>query len=270
MTKPITKHHTKYYQGNSPIILSTPHDGDLRPKEIKDRTKGYFCKDDYTYELTKLIIEEFYLQTKLTPYSIIAEISREKIDFNREEKEAYEDKNAKVSYDTFHNFIKTAKNEVSKNFNKGLYIDIHGQSHPDAFLEFGYLLDNDILKLNDEELEKFKGKSSIKTMSEFSKESFIEQLKGVNSMGTLMTEKGFKSIPSKKYPYAKDDKYFEGKDNTIKYGSLNGGSISGIQIEFPYKNCRDSKENRKECAKAFVSSIIKFMQIHFNINLHNL
>lgn len=267
MKKPTISNHIEYLQGNTPIILSAPHGGDNSPKNIKDRTKGVFEKDEFTYELTQNIISEFYEQTGKLPYAIIAKISRIKVDINREEKEAYEDKKAKIIYDEFHSLIKKSKKEINSKYGKGLYFDIHGQSHPKAYLEFGYLLKNEILSLYDNELKTYQNRSSINTLSNFSKECFIDQLRGPHSMGSLMTNFGYDSIPSVKLPYASDNNYFEGAYDTIRYGSLDGGNISGIQIEFPYIQCRDTKENRKACAKAFVSSIIKFVKIHFQIDL---
>ena len=267
MIKAIKKDYIKYYEGNVPLILSAPHGGDLIPNEIAKRSKGVFDKDDYTYELIELIIEEFYKQTNLTPYAIIAEISRELVDINREPNEAYEDKKAKLSYDTFHDFIKYSRKMIDQKFKKGLYIDIHGQSHPKAYLEFGYLLNNDILALHESELREYKCKSSINTLSDFSQECFIDQLRGPHSMGSLMSNQGYDSIPSVKLPYASDGNYFEGAYDTIRYGSLDNGNINGIQIEFPYLGCRDTHENRINCAKAFVNSILEFMKIHLQINL---
>jgi len=267
MIKAITKNYIKYYQGNAPIILSAPHGGDEKPKEIKTRTKGVFDKDDYTYELTELIIEEFYKQTNLTPYGIIADISRVKVDINRAKEEAYEDEKASIPYNQFHSFIKGAKEEIEATFAKGLYIDIHGQSHPKGYLEFGYLLDNSILKQYDGDLKENIEDSSISALSKFTKECFIDQLRGPHSMGSLMSNQGYDSIPSIKLPYASDDNYFEGAYDTIRYGSLNGGNISGIQIEFPYKDVRDTKENREKCAKAFVDCLLVFIKIHLDLDL---
>lgn len=269
MTKAITKNYIKYYQGNAPIILSAPHGGEIKPKEIKTRTKGVFDKDDYTYELTELIIKEFYKQTGLTPYGVIADISRIKVDINRERKEAYEDENASCTYNQFHDFIQSSKDEIDEKFSKGLYIDIHGQSHPRGYLEFGYLLDNSIIKQHDGSLKEKENieNSSIAALSNFSQECFIDQLRGPHSMGSLMSNLGYDSVPSVKLPYASDDNYFEGAYNTIRHGSLNGGNISGIQIEFPYKDVRDSNENREKCAEAFVESLLTFIKIHLDIDL---
>ena len=265
-----TNNYIRYYKGNLPLILSTPHGGELSPTDITDRQSGVFDLDDFTLELTENIIEEFYLQTGNIPYVVVGEISRNKVDLNRQREKAYEDERAKIVYDEFHHLIQKSEKEIDEKFSKGLYIDIHGQSHPKGYTEFGYLLFNDILKLTDEQLKDHQDQTSIRTLCKFSSESFLEQLKGKNSLGSLMCDEGYDSIPSSKIPYATDGKYFEGAYDTIRYGSLQGGNISGIQIEFPYKNIRDTAEHRQKCAESFVRAAIKFMKIHFDIDLHNI
>ncbi len=261
-----TENYTEFYKGTLPIILSAPHGGEEIPKEIKTRTSGVFEKDDFTKELTLEIIKEFKKTLGKIPYAIIASISREKIDLNRKKEEAFDDKKASKIYDTFHNLIKSSKNEVERIFGKGIYIDIHGQSHPHNYLEFGYMLDNSVLNLHETQLKEYQEQSSIKNLAKFSKQSFIDQLKGPSSMGSLMTNLGFDSVPSVKLPYAADNNYYEGAYNTYLHGSLDERNISGIQIEFPYVNCRDTKENRQMCAKAFVCALTKFLELHLGIN----
>lgn len=267
MIQPTIKNHIRYYKGDIPVILSAPHGGETAPDNIEDRSSGVFDWDDYTLELTEDIINEFYEQTKKTPYAVIGEISRKKVDLNRQRVKAYEDERAKIIYDEFHHLIQKSEKEIDKKFAKGLYIDIHGQSHPKAYLEFGYLLVNDVLKLPDSQLLQYQDKTSIKTLSKFSDKCFLDQLKGSSSIGSLMCNEGYDSIPSAKIPYATDGNYFEGAYDTIRYGSLQDGNISGIQIEFPYEGIRDTKEHRQKCAKSFVKSIIKYMYTHFNIKI---
>jgi len=269
MIQPISNYYIDFYEGSLPIILSAPHGGSDMPEDIETRTSGVFDKDDNTLELTQKIIEEFFEQTGKSPYGVIATISREKVDINREPKEAYEDERAGVIYNQFHYLIKSARLNIEKNFCKGLYIDIHGQSHPKGYLEFGYLLVNDKLKLHESDLREEQQNSSIKTLSNFSQECFIDQLRGPHSLGSLMTNEGYDSIPSVKLPYASDDNYFEGAYDTIRYGALDGGNINGVQIEFPYAGCRDTEENQKKCAKAFVNSILRFMEVHMEMDLRN-
>ena len=267
MIQPIVKNYIRYYRGNIPLILSAPHGGEVAPDDIEDRTSGVFDLDDFTLELTQDIINEFYTQTGKTPYVVIGEISRKKVDLNRQRDVAFEDEKAEVIYDEFHRQIQKSEKEIDEEFGKGLYIDIHGQSHPKGYAEFGYLLFNDMLKLEDTHLEDHQNQTSIRTLCKFSSEPFLEQLKGKHSLGSLMCSEGYDSIPSMKIPYATDGNYFEGAYDTIRYGSLKGGNISGIQIEFPYKNIRDTSEHRQKCASSFVRSIIKFMDVHFGINL---
>ena len=264
----INKNYVNYVEGNIPIIISASHGGTLKPKEIPNRKKGVFEMDTNTKELTHEILEEFYSQTKSYPHTVIMNLSRKKVDANRDIEEATT-KNAHAikSYESFHNFIKDAKEQVDKSFQKGLYIDIHGQSHEHKHIEFGYLLFNDTLKLSDEEIRAHQKSSSIKTLGKFSKHCFVEQIKGETSLSGLMHKKAFKAIPSLDMPYAKCGNYFEGAYNTKTHGSQDDGAVSSIQAEFPYKGCRDTKQNRKKTAKAFVQSLIEFTKIHFDIDL---
>lgn len=270
MIQATKNNHIRYYQGDIPLILSAPHGGKFSPNDITDRSSGVFDLDEYTLELTEDIIQEFHLQIGKIPYVIIGDISRTKVDLNRQREKAYEDERAKIVYDEFHGLIQKSEKEIDEKFAKGLYIDIHGQSHPKGYMEFGYLLYNDVLKLADEHLSDHEHQTSIRTLSKFSSEPFLQQLKGKNSLGSLMCEEGYDSIPSEKIPYATDGNYFEGAYDTIRYGSLKGGNVSGIQIEFPYENVRDTKEHRQKCAHAFVKSVIKFMDVHFDINLKDM
>lgn len=264
----ISENHIEYLEGSLPIIISAPHGGTHSPTDITSRTSGVFDRDDYTKELTCEIIEEFYNQTRCYPHTIIMDLCRTKVDANREETEAVScDDKSLASYKSFHEFIQNSITKVENKYQKGLYIDIHGQSHEHKAIEFGYLLTNDILRLDNNTLSSYEEKASIKTLSGFSDYSFVEQIKGEFSLGTLMSKKGFKSIPSKDIPHAsKDNEYFEGAYNTKTYASTNGSSVSAIQIEFPYY-CRESKEYRVKTAKALVSSLLDFMKVHFDLEL---
>ncbi len=263
----INKKHIQYLEGTLPIIISVPHGGTDSPDNISNRTNGIFEADEYTKELTFDIINEFFIQTNSYPHTIIMDLARIKVDANREEKEAVSCHNSLASYKTFHNFIKESIDTVEQKQQKGLYIDIHGRSHSHEAIEVGYLLTNDILRLEKNDLSLYKDKSSIKTLSNYSKFSFVEQLKEEYSLGTLMTKNGFKSIPSKEIPFSSnDEEYFEGAYNTKVYSSINDSCVSSIQIEFPYY-CRKTQENRKKTAKALVKSILEFMKIHFNLDI---
>ena len=265
----INRHYVEYLEGSLPIILSAPHGGTYDPKYIQNRKSGVFDIDSNTKELTYEILDEFLNQTNAYPHTILMNLSRKKVDANRAVEDAIDNQGkAMYYYNIFHNFIQDAKIKFHDKFQKGIYIDIHGQSHGHKHIEFGYLLFNDTLKLDDQSLRGHQEVSSIKTLGKFSDKCFIEQIKGDSSLSGLMSSKDFKSIPSEDMPYAKCGNYFEGAYNTLAYSSLDDGNISAIQAEFPYIGCRDNKKNRKKTAKAFVESLIEFMDIHFDINLN--
>ncbi len=260
--------YIKYLQGNIPIIISAPHGGDLKPEHIPNRTYGKKGRDKYTDLLVQDIALEFFNQTGKYPYIIILELSRKKLDVNREIKEATQENETAINiYNTYHFTIENFIKEINQKFGKGLFIDLHGHSHPNSYIEFGYLLSNDILKLSDNEIAKFQKSSSIKNLSLTSKKTFIEQLKGESSFSGIMSKKGYKTIPSKNIPYALDDKYFKGAYNTKKYGSFNEENVNAVQVELPRLGFRDTQTNRQKFAKDFVNSIIEFMMIHYEINL---
>lgn len=267
--KPLIKENfVEYLEGTLPIIISAPHGGTYKPNNIKIRQKGVFEIDAYTKELTQDIVEAFFQQTNAYPHTVIMNLARNRVDANRAFKEAVsEDKKGQNAYHSFHGFIAKSKETVASQYGRGIYIDIHGQSHKHRCIEFGYLLHNDVLKLGNEKLENYQNLSSIKTMANFSDYTFIEQIKGSFSLSGLMDKQGFKSIPSRKIPFESKGDYFEGAYNTLKYSSLNGHCVSSIQVEFPFKHCRDTKANRQRTAKAFVSSLIEFVKLHFDINI---
>lgn len=268
-SRPLVKqHYVEYLEGSLPLIISAPHGGSKNPKSIKTRTSGVFEVDSYTKELTQLIVQEFFEQTHAHPHTIIMNLSRSKVDANRVFKEAVsQDIQSQKAYHSFHDFIAYGKDKVATKFGKGLYIDIHGQSHAHGCIEFGYLIHNDTLKLPNEILENHQAVSSIKSMKTFSNYTFVEQIKGEVSLSGLMDKKGFKSIPSKQMPYEKNGNYFEGAYNTHTYSSLDGHCVSAVQVEFPFKNCRDTKANRIKTAKAFVHSLLEYMKLHFDLDL---
>lgn len=255
--------YIEYISGNLPVIISAPHGGRLKPDNIADRTKGVLQADANTDLLAKDIAQAFHQQTGKYPHVIICHLKRLKLDCNRDLKEAAQgDKEAERVWNDFHSFIEQARNSVIEMNGEGLYIDLHGHGHPELRLELGYLLSNRQLKKDTKELEELEGESSIRILSQNSEASFVEFLRGDSSFGGLMQKRGFPSVPSPKYPHAGEAKYFNGGYNTRRYGSLNGGGISGFQVECPRKSVRDTDKNRKAFAKSFAGAVVEYLRIH--------
>ena len=65
-----------YYPGNSPIILSAPHGGDLTPDDIPDRSWGTTVTDTNTKQLTLAIMNFLDTNHNIKPHVIINILKR--------------------------------------------------------------------------------------------------------------------------------------------------------------------------------------------------
>lgn len=255
--------YIEYIPGDLPLIISAPHGGRLKPASISDRKKGVLLADGATDLLAMEIVAAFQQLTGKTPHVIICHLKRLKLDCNREIEEAAQgSEEAERAWREFHGFIEHAREKVIGNNGAGLYIDLHGHGHPQLRLKLGYLLNNKQLQLDDEKLNGLEARSSIRELSHQREISFVELLRGDLSFGALMQKRGFPSVPSPKFPHAGEAKYFNGGYNTRRYGSRDGGVISGFQLECPGKSVRNSKKNRQTFAEAFVVAVMEYMKSH--------
>ncbi|MFK7746815.1 MAG: T9SS type A sorting domain-containing protein [Kordia sp.] len=145
--------YIEYIPGNMPIIISAPHGGVLQSGEtiggtfypdndsaLPDRNCGGSDeRDDNTEILIREIQQSVFDQTGCYPYIIISNLHRSKLDPNREQNEATcGDADALFYWNAFHSFIDDANADVMSKWGKGLYIDLHGQSHTVPRIEAGY------------------------------------------------------------------------------------------------------------------------------------
>lgn len=258
----------EYIVGNLPVILSAPHGGGLAPSTIPDRKRGTLVTDAFTDRLAREIARAFYKQTGRFPHVIICHLKRTKVDCNRSLEEATEgDPAAQRVWNGFHGFIDDARKAVLKAEGRGLYIDLHGHGHPEARLELGYLIKSAELALNAKKLESLEARSSIRGLSSRSQTSFVERLRGRSSFGGLIQRLGYAAVPSPKFPHPGKAKYFRGGYNTARYGSRDGGAISGFQVECHRKGVRDTAANRKRFAQAFAAAVNEYLRIHCALDI---
>lgn len=144
--------YIEYIPGNLPIIISAPHGGVKlsgntigevnypdNDTSLPDRNCGTNERDDNTDILIREIQAEIFNLTGCYAHIIINNLHRSKLDPNREIVEATcGDNDAEDHWNAFHNFIDQASNSVETNWGKGLFIDLHGQSHSIARIELGY------------------------------------------------------------------------------------------------------------------------------------
>ena len=267
-----------YYPGNSPIILSAPHGGDLTPDDIPDRSWGTTVTDTNTKQLTLAIMNFLDTNHNIKPHVIINNLKRTKLDANRDKVEAAQgDISAERAFDEFHHYISKAKEKILTDYTDGLFLDIHGHGqNPDGFYDLrtwlGYLLSSSELDQSDEFLDtEFDiSESSIYGLVNKSPEKFSEVLRGPNSFGHLLEERGYESLPSIVSPSPEGMRYFSGGYNTYIHGSVEtGGGISSIQLEMPAPGIRQNSSQWNDFASALSEVIIVYFNVHLDIDLVN-
>lgn len=253
-----------------PLILSAPHGGQLRPRELTDRELGSGGRYDVnTQELVRTLASALHRMTGYYPHVIINRLSRVKLDANREALDAAgDDSLAAIAWEEYHNFIDSARSEVGRKFGRGLYIDLHGHRHIIQQIELGYLIPSHQLRLSEDSLNlpSIVGASSIRSLADQSRLSFSELVRGKNSFGALLERRGYKAVPSNLHFYPEGKQYFSGGYSIERHSSFSGGVIDGIQVETPMRDIRESEKNIQTFANVLADVIIQFLNLHY----HNL
>ena len=287
------KEYIEYIPGNLPIIISAPHGGlkltgttvngvnyadnsVTNPPSsayyLPNRSCGVNERDDNTDILIRRIQDEIFAQTGGYAHIIINNLNRKKLDPNREASEATcNNVNAKFFWDAWHNFIDQASASVEADFGKGVYIDLHGQSHSIPRIEIGYNISASNLNTSDLNTSSIINSSTIKNLEVNNLNSYDheELIRGQFSLGELFQtasgtfyannnypgctrngENGYRAIPSNSAysttnsscddtkPYG--NSYFDGDYyNNRRHGSGTGtndgtgggGTVDGIMTE---------------------------------------
>ncbi len=267
--------YIEYQAGDLPIILAAPHGGALTPSDIPNRSYGTQSTDTNTEQLSRVIADTVEARFGKRPHVVICRLKRTKLDANRDSIEAAQDNEyALRAWQEFHHYIASAKEKITRDYGSGLYLDIHGHgANPDGFYDLriwlGYLLSGNELDKSDSELNSdfYKNKSSIRHLAETTNESFIELLRGSNSFGTLLGNSGYESVPSLTSPGPQGSRFFSGGYNTRRHGSVEGGTISAIQLEMQKPGIRDNKTQLSVFAQEITTVLEQYFKIHYNKSL---
>ena len=258
--------------GTLPIILTVPHGGSLKPANVLARRYGVTGTDSNTIPLAEMIIEELSKRYGGKPHTIISHLDRSKLDPNREVEEAAQgDPTAIAAWHRFHDSAQKACNSVMKKSGAGLLLDIHGHRHLDQRVELGYMIKGDILKHSDAELNAdaaLIASTCIRDLDKRSPQSFAELVRGPQSLGGLLEDRGFRCLPSPtKASPAFMAGYFSGVYDVAAHGSCDGGTVSAIQVECPWNNVRDTPEHQRRFAVALADSLGTYFEVHFGRKL---
>ncbi len=262
----------EYRAGNLPIILSAPHGGGLRPDSIPDRKcdECVTTRDAWTQTITKGVHDAIVAQTGCYPHTVINLLHRVKFDANRDiEEAALGIPFVQQAWRGYHQLIDSAKARVKLEYDRGLFLDVHGHAHVVQRIELGYLISKSELQLSDEELdaEDLINESSVKTLVSDNQNQLSHSalLRGEQSLGTLLTKKGFPAVPSLQDPFPlNEDAFFSGGFNTIRHGSRDkGGPIDAIQIELN-QDIRFDEERRDMLIDSLATIILDYIDLHYD------
>jgi hypothetical protein len=279
--------YIEYVAGNTPLIYTAAHGGDLVPEEIPDRTSGrcgalvLTITDANTVDLARRMQQAHFARFGTYPHLILNHLHRRKLDANRPLADAAcGDAEAAIAWTGWHEWIGVARAAVLQATGKGWYMDVHGHAHAKQRLELGYHVTSDDLRLSDEALdaqESYESASSISTVSRFSPVSFSSLLRGPSALGTLYAARAFPAVPSSSDPAPQfEDAYFSGGHNTARHscgaeasglGGVTDGPICGVQLEINYSGVRDEPINRTRFAEATAVVMEEYLRTHFGILL---
>ena len=278
--------YTEYIAGNLPLIISAPHGGDTNPAELPNRTNTstYTVTTDpdlWTANLARAIRTAAFNRYGRYPHVVICRVDRAKVDCNRDIIEGAQDNtNTQTLWREFHAYIGKAREQVSNNYGRGLYIDLHGHGHTIQRNEIGYDLSDSQLFKSSFSTSDETG-STIRALSSRSRQSFTDLVRGSLSLGGLLEERGFPCVPSPTSPNqgvsnGVTNVYFNGGYNVQTYGTASGGTIDAIQIECNYTNVRAKSSTstydedvavRALFASNLVASLDEYFKYHLEMTL---
>ena len=292
----------EYMPGDTNLIISVPHGGDMRPPFMDDRTKSKFItlatlngeeisksvsdeesfidEDDdtsdkistvadiFTKEIAQTLVSEFEILTSRKPHLILANIHRSKVDPNRPiENAALGNKLAEAVYKDYHKFIVEAKTRVE---GPGLLIDLHGQNHHQNSIEIGYLYTKTML--NQGNYSSLVSGPSVRALLARHQLTPASLLLGDLSLGAMFEAAGYRACPSPRQPCPGRDRYYKGGYITQTHGSSgsqpqpgHNQNIDAIQLELPAEvRHGGGPERREQFARSCAQVLVKFMETYYS------
>jgi len=221
-----------------------------------------FAADIWTQDIAKILVQEYNTLTGRTPYLVMANLHRSKLDPNRPIELAAQGNNiSELVYKEYHGFLTSSRLAVG---GPGLLIDLHGQNHHQNSIEIGYLYKKS--ELNNGDL--FSSIPSIKGLLERTGDSPMSLVLGEKSLGALIEESGYRAVPSPRQESPGNERYYKGGYISQTHGSRNKESFiqgfDAIQIEVPGEIRHEGGEKvRTKFAKDFAAVLVKFMELYY-------
>ena len=262
--------YISYRVGNTPIIITVPHDGTLNPSTFPDRT-GASARAENTRKIAEQFAYFFNANSNgLYPHIIYNNVSRSKLDPDLNQMDGAQGNSyANLSYGTYHSFLQTAIDSVEAYFDAGILLNLVEHNHSNQKVELGYLLSASDLDLTNLQLNSYSAQSSVSQIAGISTSSFAEVIRGYNSLGTLIVGRSytsndvtysFEAVPTLDNPTIGSTDYSSGGYTITQYGSSNGGKINGIDVATPFAGFRDNANAYRALAVILEGSVKSFYQ----------
>lgn len=266
-----THRYVEYIAGDLPIVLTSPHGGRLRPDAMPDRKEGVTNMDVNTQELARAIADELFARTGHRAHLIASHLHRQKLDPNREIKEAAQgNPAAELAWREFHADVAEALAAAVAKHGFAFLIDVHGHAHPIQRIELGYGLNATQLNQSDAKFDQA-GLVATSTLADLHARlggSGATLIRGPRSLGEFFTERGIRAVPSPKEPQPGQNPFFAGGYTVVHHaGGVKTAKVDGLQIETYRVGLRDSAENRARFAKITVEALTLFLHERYQFEL---
>ena len=267
--------YIQYRVGNTPVIITVPHDGTLVPSNMSDR-----MGDTERAVNTRKVAEQFAVffnanSDGLFPHIIYNNLSRTKLDPDANLMDGAQGNSyANQSYGTYHSYLQTAIDSVEANFDSGILLNLVEHDNATQQFELGYLLSESDLNLSDEVLNTgYSTLSSISQLSSISSGSFAEVLRGYGSFGEYLfaasyNGSSYQVVPTLDNPNAPSDGYTSGGYTLTAYSKERLGKINAIEVATPYSGFRDNANAYRAVGVILEDATYKFYQEQLGISLY--
>lgn len=252
--------YTEFNRGDdeSVLIIAASHGGNVKPADIPTRVAGCYngstcdyhhncgthdntaecniqsTREYYTMEIARELTNRLAVLLNKRPHLVLCYIHKEKMDANTgKDVGAQYNGDAEQAWDDYHRFIRQAKDLVTNSSaGVGLFLDIHGTTHSEGWVELGYYISARNLDSTDPSKRK-PNYSSIRHLASRAGISFDNLLHNTNSLGARIMAHGYKAVPSDTYTGPNGGNYYGLGYSIKKHGSRDGGTVDAIQLQFP-------------------------------------
>ncbi|MBC8227828.1 MAG: hypothetical protein H8E74_11975 [Gammaproteobacteria bacterium] len=267
--------YIQYRVGNTPVIITVPHDGTLVPSNMADR-----IGDVERAVNTRKVAEQFAVffnanSNGLFPHIIYNNVSRTKLDPDANLMDGAQGNSyANLSYGTYHSYLQTAIDSVEANFDSGILLNLVEHDNATQQFELGYLLSESELNLSDAELNNgYSTLSSISQLSSISAATFSEVLRGYSSFGNFLfaasyNGSSYQVVPNLDNPNAPSGGYTSGGFTLTTYGKERLGKINAIEVATPYSGFRDNANAYRAVGVVLEDATYRFYQEQIGISIY--